>query len=224
MPNRVLPTLICFAAIVSQSFAQDGPTPEQQEMREQMAQMREQVIQRMQEKGIDPMEFAMEMRQRVMDGTFDPAEFQQSLIDRGLIDEQQITRMQTTVQRVTLGSLKQQLKATDEDWQVIEPKLKSVVALRAAAGQLGQLNPMMNMMGMFGGGQVAVSDVTRAMAELRAALKDTEAKAEVIGEKLRAWREARDRARRDLDKAQADLIGVLTVRQEGVLMGLGLIQ
>jgi hypothetical protein len=216
-----------FAIVImlgSFAAAQDGPTPEQQEMREQMQQIREQIMQRMQERGIDPMEFAMEMRQQVMDGTFDPAAFQQSLIDKGLIDQEQVTRMQTAVQRVTLGSLKQRLNTTDEQWQVIEPKLKKVVALRAAAGPLGQVGPMMNMMGLFGAGQAAITDVSKAMSELRAAMKDPQTKPEVIAAKLKAWREARDQARTELAKAQSDLIGVLTVRQEGVLMELGVIQ
>jgi hypothetical protein len=214
--------LVVFA--VSVARAQDGPTPEQQEIFEQMRQMREQVVQRMQERGIDPMEFAADMRQQMMDGTFDPAEFQQRLVDNGLIDQEQITRMQSNIQRVTMGSLKQRLNASDQDWAVIEPKLRQVVALRSASGQLGQLNPMMGMMGLMGGAQPAVTDVARALAELRAALKDPNAQADVIGAKLKAWRDARDAARAELEKAQADLIGVLTVRQEGLLMSLGLLQ
>jgi hypothetical protein len=224
MFNRItrLSSLVLVAILSARVLAQDqGVTPEQQEMRDQMSQMREQVLQRMQEKGIDPVQFGMQMREQMMDGSFDPAAFQQSMIDRGLIDQDQMTRMQTTVQRMTMSGLKQRMGVSDEDWAVIEPKLKQVVALRQASGQL----QFGGMMGFFGGaGGVVVTDVNKAMSELRAAVRDQNAKPEVIAAKLKAWRDARDRAREELAKAQVDLVGVLRVRQEGILMAAGMIQ
>src|SRR5262245_33950207 len=219
--SSVLLVALLSARVVAQN--QQGPTPEQQEMFDQMRQMREQVLQRMQEKGIDPVQFGQQMRDQMMDGNFDPAAFQQSMIDRGLIDQAQMDRMQTTVQRMTLSGLKQRMEVSDDDWKVIEPKLKQVVALRGAAGQLGQFGGMMGFMGM-GGGGTTVTDVNKAMSELRAAVRDQNAKPEVIAAKLKAWRDARDKARAELAKAQADLVGVLRVRQEGVLLAAGMIQ
>src|SRR5262245_26303632 len=225
MFNRIaqLLSLVLVVILSARVAAQDqGPTPEQQEMFDQMRQMREQVLQRMQEKGIDPVQFGQQMRDQMMDGSFDPTTFQQSMIDRGLIDQDQMTRMQTTIQRMTMSGLKQRMGVSDEDWAVIEPKLKQVVALRQASGQLGQFGGMMGFFG--GGGGTAVTDVNKAMSELRAAVRDQKAKPEVIAAKLKAWREARDKAREELAKAQADLVGVLRVRQEGILMAAGMIQ
>jgi hypothetical protein len=225
MFNRITRlSLVLVALLSARLVAQDqGPTPEQQEMFEQMRQMREQVMQRMQEKGIDPIQFGQQMREQMMDGTFDQATFQQSMIDRGLVDQDQMDRMQNTMQRLTMSGLKQRLEVSEEDWKVIEPKLKQVVALRAASAQPGQFG---GMMGLFAGAASvpAAANVNKAMSELRLALKNPQAKPDVIAAKLEAWRKARDQAREELGKAQADLVGVLRVRQEGILMAAGMIQ
>src|SRR4029079_18503767 len=81
---------------------QDGPTPDQQEMFQQMQQARDQMFQRMQEKGIDPQEFFGQMRDQMASGAFDPADFQKQLVDKGLIDQDLVDKMQTTMQRVTV--------------------------------------------------------------------------------------------------------------------------
>jgi hypothetical protein len=82
----------------------------------------------------------------------------------------------------------------------------------------------MRAMAGFMGAAVGTGDVNRAMRELRDTLKDPSAKPEVIGDKLEALRKARNQAKVELAKAQDDLIGVLTARQEGVLLSFGLIR
>ena len=182
---------------------QDGPSPDQQEMFQQMQQARDQMA----------------------SGAFDPADFQKQLVDKGLIDQDLVDKMQTTMQRVTVGTLKERLGASDDDWKIIQPKLQKVVALRGATGQGGGAGGF-GMMGIMGGAaqSPAATDVSKAMRELRNALKDEKAKTEEIGAKLQAWRDARERAKSELTKAQADLIGILTARQEGVLLTMGFIQ
>jgi hypothetical protein len=215
-----------FALLLSIAFqgrAQDQqvqPSPQQEEARQQMEDMRNQILQNMQQRGIDPMEYFQQMRQQIMDGTLDPADIQQQMVQKGIMDEQMVTRMQDTMQRLTMGNLKDQLKASDEDWKVIQPKLQKVVALQAATGQA----PQMRAMAGFMGAAVGTGDVNRAMRELRDTLKDPSAKPEVIGDKLEALRKARNQAKVELAKAQDDLIGVLTARQEGVLLSFGLIR
>jgi hypothetical protein len=69
-----------------------------------------------------------------------------------------------------------------------------------------------------------VSPVAKAMNDLRAAVKDPKTSNQTLGTKLRTWRDARDKAKTDLAKAQKDLIDVLTPRQEATLFNMGFIQ
>jgi hypothetical protein len=46
----------------------------------------------------------------------------------------------------------------------------------------------------------------------------------MIKEKLDAVRQARDKAKLDLDAARKDLIGLLTSRQEAILFGMGILE
>jgi len=41
--------------------------------------------------------------------------------------------------------------------------------------------------------------------------------------KLKAWRAAHERAKGELDAARADLLRVVTLRQEAILLGIGLL-
>ena len=114
------------------------------------------------------------------------------------------------------------IHATEEEWKVIGPKLQKVIsarqtydASRATAG------------GGFGGrggggpGRWQADGVSQAYLDLRAAVDDSKMTPEEIQAKLKAVREARQKARADLDAAAKDLLELLTPQQEVILVSLG---
>jgi Spy/CpxP family protein refolding chaperone len=137
-------------------------------------------------------------------GNFDPAQFRQQFEDR----------------------VKEQLGASDDEWKVIQPKLTKVFdAQRASRG---------SMRGMFGrnrdrGGDTSSTDNTNrspleiAQRELQQVLDNKDSTADQITAKLKALREARDKARAELASAQKDLKEILTPRQEAVLVNMSML-
>ena len=126
-----------------------------------------------------------------------------------------------------MTSIKEQLGANDDEWKVIQGKLDKVMnAQRDSRG------------GMFGGGpggrrggrggdqpsDQPSSPVQTASRDLRTALENKSATSEEITTKLTALREARDKARAELQTAQKDLKEVLTPRQEAVLVSMGMLE
>ena len=135
-------------------------------------------------------------------GNFDPAQFQQLMMDR----------------------LKDQLEITDDaEWKAIEPMIQKVMDLRrelmSSAGR-----------GMFGrrsGGDSNSGDSNRSRgggffgppsAETEALQKAVDGKASNAEMKaaIAKYQEARKAKQAELEKAQAALRGVLSVRQEAV--------
>jgi hypothetical protein len=123
--------------------------------------------------------------------------------------------------------LKQQLGVTDEEFTALQPKIEAVTtAQRATRGG-----------GMFGGrrgGQnggataadpnaPAPSPTQAASADLKTTLDNKDAKPEEIKAKLAALRDARAKAKEALVKAQTELQGLLTQRQEAVLVNMGIL-
>jgi peptidoglycan hydrolase CwlO-like protein len=117
---------------------------------------------------------------------------------------------------------------------VLQPKIEKVQTLQLAAATRGG--------GMFGGGgggrggpggggpaggagggggqssDASASPVQQKSRDLQASLDNKDAKPEELKAKLAALREARQKAKADLTKAQEDLRELLTVRQEAVLV------
>ena len=143
-------------------------------------------------------------------GNFDPTQFRQRMED----------------------NVKEQLGASDDEWKVIQPKLSKVFdAQRAARGGFG-------MRGMFGfrrnrdnGGDqnnnstdnANRSPVELAQRELQQVLDNKDATPDQIAAKLKALREAREKAHEELVSAQKDLKEVLTPRQEAVLVNMSML-
>ena len=135
-------------------------------------------------------------------GNFDPAQFRQQFEDR----------------------VKEQLGASDDEWKVIQPKLTKVFdAQRASRG---------SMRGMFGrnrGGDSTNTDNTNrspveiAQRELQQVLDNKDSTADQITAKLKALREAREKAKAELASAQKDLKEILTPRQEAVLVNMSML-
>ena len=137
-------------------------------------------------------------------GNFDPAQFRERM----------------------LNDLKERMGASDEEWQVLKPKIEKVQTAQMAAvgGRFG---------GMFGRGRGGDRDrdggrersaTEQAARDLRETLENKDAPQEQVVEKLKALREARAKARAELETAQKDLQAVLTPRQEAVLVSSGTLE
>jgi hypothetical protein len=148
-----------------------------------------------------------EGRQRGGDrGNFNPEEFRQRMAER----------------------LKTSLKVTDEEWAVIAPLIEKV--------QTKQRDAMGSRFGGFGGrgggdrggspgGGSTTSDRPGAAesAALRTALESDSTSPEELKAKLTAVRKVREKNAAELAAARADLQKVVTVRQEAVLVSMGIL-
>ena len=137
-------------------------------------------------------------------------------------------RMEQFRQRMA-ERLKTALKASDEEWSVIQPLLEKMYAKQREAG--GRFNfggrrgggpggpggeDRGNRPSMFGG--------TPESEALETALKSDSTSPAEIKAKLDALREARKKAAAELDQSRDDLRKVLTQRQEATLVLIGILQ
>jgi len=135
-------------------------------------------------------------------GNFDPAQFQQRMLDNA----------------------KERLGITsDDEWKVIQPLVEKVFQTRreTMTGMRGPRRGGDNG-GNGGNNRPAVTPTPNPEAEALQQALDSKAEADVLKTKLAAFRDARKVKEAALTKAQEDLRKVLSVRQEAsaVLMGL----
>jgi hypothetical protein len=200
------------------AHAQAGPpgaSPEQQAMVQQIQSTFQTIMQNMQAKGMDPQTFFQQLQSGA-----DPADIQKQLVSQGIIDQATLDNLQSTVQKLAMSSIKQQLNiSSDDEWNAIQPQLQKVIAIGADLNnsRTGGLGGFMSNLG------AAPSDVAVATRELRAALKDPSTPAAKITILLQNLRDAKDKARTDFTAAEDALRSIITVRQEGVLQYFGII-
>jgi peptidoglycan hydrolase CwlO-like protein len=114
-----------------------------------------------------------------------------------------------------LNQIKDEMKPSDEEWKVIQPKLEKVMDARREAGGFG---------GRGGRGrgdsnsEEQRSSVDQARDDLRKTVENKDASADEISKRLAALREAKEKAKASLTSAQKDLKEVLTQRQEAILV------
>lgn len=139
-------------------------------------------------------------------GNFDPQQFRQRMYEQ----------------------IKTQLKASDDEWSVIQPKLDKVMeaqrAMRPGWGMRG--NRGGNRPGPSPDGGAPASDrpqseLEKATTELRTALDAESTSAPDLAAKLAAVRAARAKAQAELTAAREELKQLLTARQEAVLVMMG---
>ena len=140
-------------------------------------------------------------------GNFDPAQFQQRMMER----------------------LKEQMKAPDDEWNVIQPKLEKVMTAQREARAGGMGGGFGGRGGPGGGGgrggnDNEQSETAKASRELRDTLQSDNASADQIQAKLKAFRDARAKAEDNLKSAREDLKSVLNDREEAVLVMAGMIE
>lgn len=136
-------------------------------------------------------------------GNFDPAQFRQMMLDR----------------------LKEQLGSSDDEWKVLSPRIEKVFTLERdtrGGGMMGssRFGRSSDRQSQPSGEQSAVQ---KAAASLRSALEDKSISADEIASRLAAYRQAKEQAKADLVKAQADLKELLSQRQEAQLVMMGML-
>jgi chromosome segregation ATPase len=134
---------------------------------------------------------------------FDPSQFRQRMLDR----------------------LKQDLGSSDDEFQALQPKIEKVfqVQMELNTGRFGGRRNRGAGSDSASNANQTQAPVPAASSELRKTLENKDAKPEEIKAKLDALREAKTKAKADLAAAQQDLRGVLTQRQEAVLVMSGLL-
>lgn len=141
---------------------------------------------------------------------FDPAQFRQMMADR----------------------LKEALNASDDEMKALQPMIEKVMQLQrdARGANMGGLFRRGGQGGPGGGGgfgqdpNAQPTAVQQRLQDLQAAVDNQATKPEELKAKINALREAKNAARAELTKAQDDLRGLLTQRQEAVLITFGILE
>ena len=123
--------------------------------------------------------------------------------------------------------IKEQMGATDAEWTVLQPKVAKVQELQFAAISRGGFGSRGGPGGGRDGGtssEPTASPLQQKSRDLQASLDNKDAKPEELKAKLDALRQARQKAKADLTKAQEELRELLTVRQEAVLVMMGTLE
>jgi len=124
-----------------------------------------------------------------------------------------------------MRGMRQAMRVEDDaEWGVIEPKLQAVMQ--------AQRESRPGMMGMRGGrfgrggpgaGVGEPSPMAQATQALGETLRNEDAGADEIERRLEAFRAAREAALADLETAREELRGVLSQRQEAMLVLMGML-
>jgi hypothetical protein len=143
------------------------------------------------------------------------------------IDPQQI-------QQRLLGNVQDQVGFTDDEWKVVQPRLWKVLSLQVQSGTggLGGIARLFRQ-GRGGGGfdpNTMISQifnngqplpVLQRQQELSNLLDNPGSTDMQLSAKLREYRDALAKVREELAVAQKDLQGLLTLRQEAILVEMG---
>jgi hypothetical protein len=146
------------------------------------------------------------------------------------------TDQSTQIKQVVTAQIKQSLVATDQEWAVLGPKIARVQQLQSDMISGGAILIAYQVLGAdfifmagrdptaaFATSTSAATPVQQNIQSLQEALVNREVSSEDIQRRMAALREARKQARNDLVAAQAELIDVLTPRQEAMLLQMGLL-
>jgi hypothetical protein len=123
-----------------------------------------------------------------------------------------------------MDNIKEQLNPTDDEWQVLQPKIDKVMTAQREARSGQGLFRRPGGGGGGGGGGTDDSAVAKATQDLRDTLDNKDSTPDTITQKLKALRDARTQAQTNLQSAQKDLKDVLTQRQEASLVMMGILE
>lgn len=131
------------------------------------------------------------------------------------------------MRRMQQGRIKEAMGATDEEWQALQPLIDKAQTISFQSRQ-GRVSLWRR--GRRGGSTEGAdaerekTDLEKCVEELQAVLKNKDATEQQIAEKLKALREARAKQKEELTKAQEELSGAATPRQQAQLVLLGLLE
>ena len=147
-------------------------------------------------------------------------------------DPQAVQQLIGAVRNQMQGRLKEMLGASDDEWQILNPKITKVQNLMLQSGNGG------GMMGGNAGGMLArfgvtdpgaaagagPSEVRKAQQALQEVLRNKDATSEQIKAATQACRDARAKLKAQLEDARKELKALLVIRQEAILVQLGMLE
>ena len=139
-------------------------------------------------------------------------------------DPEQIQKLIGAVRTQVQSRLKETLGATDEEWQVLGPKIEKVQNLMLQAGNAGMSTGRMGMRGFNIGVGTEPTDVQKKLQALQEVLKNKDASKEDLQAAQKDYCDAKAKAKAELDKARAELKELVTIRQEAQLVTMGLLE
>jgi len=119
--------------------------------------------------------------------------------------------------------MKDMLQCSDDEWEVIGPRFEKVAELqmRNRMGMMGRRGMRPGGPGMDRGGDRPQAEGNDAAEALQQVLMDQDSSADDIKAKLEAFRAEKKAQEAELEKAQASLRELLSVRQEAQLVLMG---
>jgi len=139
-------------------------------------------------------------------------------------DPEQVQKIVGEVRKQAQTRMKETLGATDEEWQVLGPKIEKVQNLTLQSGTAGMAMARFGIGGAGAGGRAEPSDVQKKLQALQDLLKNKDASHEDIRAALKDYRDAKAKAKVELEKARAELREPVTVKQEAQLVLMGLLE
>jgi Spy/CpxP family protein refolding chaperone len=138
----------------------------------------------------------------------------------GQFDPTQIRQMIQQYQQRMLDDIKTRMGSSDDEFAVLSPKIQNIIQLQTAtvASRFGARG-----MAFLNAGQ-SPTPLQTATSELQAAVDDPTTNDQIIANKLAAVRAEKQKVQDQLTAAQADLVQLLTQKQEAVLVMMGLLQ
>jgi len=143
----------------------------------------------------------------------------------GQMGGQQAGQMQTMITQ----ALKQKLGCTDDEWTVLGPKVLKVYTLLSSQSTGLQMRQLMgnsrqgNSQGRSGSNQSTSSD-DKTIEELQTLLLSEDTTSTQLKSKIAEVRKAKEKTRQELAKAQKDLRELLSLKQEAILISLGMLE
>jgi len=137
------------------------------------------------------------------------------------------------IEKRILDYYKQQLKPTEEEWKILEPRLNKVLQLNqdtqpgSITGMIRQFTDRLRRTQGEAKNEEEKTEkqnaVQKAMTELQDTLNKEAPSSAEIRAKIAAYKGAKEKAKQELLQAQKELTEVLTLKQEAVLLMLGVL-
>jgi DNA repair exonuclease SbcCD ATPase subunit len=153
----------------------------------------------------------------------------------GQVDPEQVQKIvadiSKQVQARVQARIKDALGATDAEWEALGPKVEKVQGLMLQGNNLGTGMGMGMGMGLARAGISGINltgaepgEAQKKLQALQEIMKNKDAAVDDVRAALKNYREAQAKSKSDLDKARAEVKELLTVRQEAVLVKMGILE